>query len=269
MPDPAPGGTMPLTDHLRELRRRLTIIVAAILLGTIAGWMIYPSVFDFIKQPYIDGIAPLLERKGFDAELVLTGGVGSAFSFQLKLSLVIGLLISSPVWIGQLWGFVLPALHRKEKRWVYLLTAAGAPLFAGGVAVGYFVLPKGIEVLIGFAPESINVLLTLGDYLNFLIRTLLVFGIASEIPLVVIMLNRLGLVSAKQLANARPWTIIGIFIFAAVATPSTDPLTMLFLAGPMTILYLISEAIAKLTDRKKARVSRQDLRDDEASPLDD
>ncbi len=256
---------MPLMEHLRELRRRMTIAVIAILLGTVVGWIIYPSVFDIIKQPYVEGIAPLLERKGFDAKLVLSGGVGSAFSFQLKLSLVIGLIISSPIWIGQIWGFILPALHRHEKRWAYLLTAAGAPLFAGGIAVGYFVLPKGIEVLVGFAPESIDVLLTLGDYLNFLIRTLLVFGIAAEIPLVVIMLNRLGIVSAKQLANARPWTIIGIFVFAAVATPSTDPLTMLFLAVPMTVLYLISEVIAKLTDRKKAKGEAAGLADDEAS----
>lgn len=260
---------MPLVGHLRELRRRLVIAVLAILAGTIVGWIIYPTVFDFIKQPYVDGIAPLLERKGFEATLVLSGGVGSAFSFQLKLSLFIGLIISSPIWIGQIWGFVLPALHRHERRWAHLLTATGAPLFAGGVLVGYLVLPKGIQVLIGFAPESVQVLLTLGDYLNFLVRTLLVFGIAAEIPLVVVMLNRLGLVSSRQLAKARPWTIIGIFIFAAIATPSTDPLTMLFLAIPMTILYALSELIAKLTDRRKARTQPDQLNDDELSPLDD
>lgn len=260
---------MPLVGHLRELRRRLTIGVFAILAGTIVGWMIYPQAFDFLKQPYVDGITPLLERKGFNAELVLNGGVGSAFSFRLKLSLAIGLVVSSPVWIGQIWGFILPALHRNEKRWAFLLTTAGAPLFAGGVAVGYLVLPKGIEVLISFAPESVNVLLSLQDYLNFVIRTVLVFGIAAEIPLVVVMLNRFGIVSSRQLAKARPWTVIGIFIFAALATPSTDPLTMLFLAIPMTVLYFISEVIAKLTDRRKARVTPDELDDDVASPLDD
>lgn len=260
---------MPLVGHLRELRRRLTIGVLAILVGTIVGWLIYPTAFDFLKQPYVDGIRPLLERKGFKAELVLAGGVGSAFSFRLKLALVIGLVLSSPVWIGQIWGFILPALHRNEKRWAFLLTATGAPLFAGGVVVGYLVLPKGIGVLIGFAPESVNMLLTLGDYLNFVVRTALVFGIAAEIPLVVVMLNRLGIVSARQLAKARPWTIIGIFIFAAIATPSTDPLTMLFLAVPMTVLYLLSEVIARLTDRKKAKAAPDELGDDELSPLDD
>ena len=260
---------MPLMEHLRELRNRLTIGVLAILVGTIVGWFIYPAAFDFIKQPYVDGIQPLLERKGFNAELVLSGGVGSAFSFRLKLSLAIGLIISSPVWMWQIWGFILPALHRNEKRWAALLAVTGAPLFAGGVVTGYIVLPKGIEVLISFAPESVNVLLSLGDYLNFVIRTVLVFGVAAQIPLVVVMLNRLGIVSAKQLANARPWTIIGIFVFAAIATPSTDPLTMLFLAVPMTVLYLLSELIAKVTDRKKAKATPDELADDEASPLDE
>lgn len=265
---PRASGQMPLVGHLRELRRRLTIGVFAILVGTIIGWMLYPEAFDFLKQPYVDGITPLLERKGFKADLVLTGGVGSAFSFRLKLSLAIGLVLSSPIWVGQAWGFVLPALHRNEKRWTFLLTATGAPLFAGGIAVGYLVMSKGIEVLISFAPESVNVLLSLQDYLNFVIRTVLVFGIAAEIPLIVIILNGLGIVSASQLAKARPWTIIGIFVFAAVATPSTDPLTMLFLAVPMTILYFISETITKLTDRKRARTAPGELDDDELSQID-
>jgi len=259
---------MPLMGHLRELRNRLTIGVLSILVGTVVGWIIYPEAFDFIKQPYVDGIQPLLERRGFNAELVLSGGVGSAFSFRLKLSLAIGLVLASPVWMWQIWAFILPALHRNERRWAALLAATGAPLFAAGVTVGYLVLPKGIEVLISFAPDSVNVLLSLGDYLNFVIRTVLVFGIAAQIPLVVVMLNRLGIVSARQLASARPWTIIGIFIFAAIATPSTDPLTMLFLAVPMTVLYLFSEIIAKLTDRKKARTGTVALADDQAAPID-
>src|SRR5689334_14765809 len=251
---------MPLMDHLRELRRRLLIAVVAILIGTIVGWIAYPQIFEFVKQPYIDGIAPLLNRSGFDATLVLSGGIGSAFTFRLKVALVLGLLLASPLWVWEIWAFILPALHRNERRWVYVLTAAGVPLFLGGVTVGYLVLPKGIQVLVSFAPESIQVLLNLGDYLSFMLRTVLVFGIAAQIPLVVILLNRIGAVSARQLAAARPWTIVGIFVFAAIATPSTDPLTMLFLAIPMTVLYLISELIARFTDRRRSRatISRDD-----------
>lgn len=244
---------MPLMDHLRELRRRLVIAVAAILVGTIAGWVAYPAVFEFVQQPYVDGIAPLLKRSGFDAQLVLSGGIGTAFTFRLKVAFVLGLILASPIWVWEIWAFILPALHRNEKRWVYLLTSTGVPLFIAGVTVGYLVLPKGIQVLVGFAPESIQVLLNLGDYLSFMLRTVLVFGLAAQIPLVVILLNRIGAVSARQLVAARPWTIVAIFVFAAVATPSTDPLTMLFLAVPMTVLYAISEIIARVTDRRAAR----------------
>lgn len=258
---------MPLMEHLYELRRRLTIAVLSILLGTIAGWYFFDPIFDLLKEPYVNGIADLVRDKKVDAKIVITGGVGTAFSFRLKLSLAIGLVLSSPIWINQIWRFVLPALHRHEKRWAYLLTAVGVPLFAGGIYVGYLVLPKGIEVLIGFVPDSVDSLTSLSDYLNFVVRTLLVFGIAAEIPLVVVMLNRLGLVSARQLASARPWTIIGIFVFAAVATPSTDPLTMLFLAAPMTLLYLVSEMIAKFTDHRRGRSATEELDDDEASNL--
>jgi sec-independent protein translocase protein TatC len=258
---------MPLMEHLRELRYRMFISVVAILLGTIFGWIVYPTVFDFIKEPYTTGIAPLLQREGFDAKLVLAGGVGSPFTFRLKVAFVTGLVVSSPIWIAQIWAFVLPALHRHEKRWAYLMSSLASPLFLAGIVLGYVVLPKGIEVLIGFAPDSIDVLLTLSDYLSFVLRTMLVFGVAAEIPLVVVMLNRLGVVSAKQLASARPWTIVGIFIFAAVATPSTDPMTMLFLGVPMTVLYLISELITKFTDRRRDKAKPFELKDDEASPL--
>ena len=244
---------MPLMEHLRELRTRLVISVAAIFVGTVVGWIFFTPVFHFIQQPYIDGIAPLLDKKGFDPSLSLIGGIGSVFTFKLKVALVLGLLVTAPLWVWEIWAFILPALHRNEKRWVYLLTAVGVPLFFGGITIGYLVLPKGIQVLVGFAPDSTQVLLNLGDYLNFMLRTVLVFGVAAQIPLVVVLLNRIGAVSARQLAAARPWTIVGIFVFAAIATPSTDPLTMCFLALPMTVLYLISELIARFTDRRRAK----------------
>lgn len=258
---------MPLMAHLRELRNRLVRAVLAVLVGTIIAWIFYDSVLDFLTRPY-DEIKPLLEKRGIESNIVITG-IGGAFQFQLKISLVTGLLLSSPVWIWQIWAFILPALHRNEKRWAILLTATGAPLFVGGAALAYLVMPKAIDVLIGFVPDGVDNLVTGAEYFDFIVRMMLVFGVASEIPLVVIMLNRLGLVSSRQLASARPWTIIGIFVFAAVATPSTDPLSMLFLAVPMTILYLISEIIAKLTDRRRAKALPLDIPDDQAAPLDD
>ena len=123
------SGVMPLMDHLRELRRRLLIAVVAILIGTIVGWIAYPQVFEFVKQPYIDGIAPLLKRSGFDATLVLSGGIGSAFTFRLKVALVLGLLLSSPVWVWESWAFVLPASTA---------TKSGTELYYNSVPHRYF-----------------------------------------------------------------------------------------------------------------------------------
>lgn len=259
---------MPLMGHLRELRTRLVRAVLAIVVGTVIAWILYEPILDFLTEPYND-VRPILRDQGIDTDIVITG-IGGAFQFQLKISLVVGLLISSPVWLWQIWGFVLPALHRHEKRWALLLTATGAPLFVGGAALAYIVLPKAMEVLIGFVPDGFGSLVTGAEYFDFIIRMMLVFGVAAEIPLIVVVLNRIGAVSAAQLARARPWTVIGIFIFAAIATPTTDPLTMLFLAAPMVVLYLISEIIAKLTDRSRGRTAAaQALGDDEASSLDD
>lgn len=266
-PSGAAGGTMPLVEHLRELRSRLTRAVIAIAVFTILGLVFYAPILNFLTHPYNE-MRPLLEREGIDTQLIITG-VGGAFQYQLKISLVFGLLASSPFWLWQIWAFVLPALHRHEKRWALLLAGTGAPLFIGGAALAYVVLPKAMEILIGFVPDGFGSLVTGAEYFDFIVKMMLVFGVAAEIPLVVVLLNRLGLVSAKQLASARPWTIIGIFVFAAIATPTTDPLTMLFLAVPMTILYLISEVIAKLTDRRRGRERVDETADDDASPLDE
>lgn len=256
---------MPLVEHLRELRNRLVKAVLAIILATVVAWIFYDQILTFLTGPY-EKIRPDLAERGIESTAVITG-IGGAFQFQLKISLVAGIIGSSPIWLWQIWAFVLPALHRNEKRWALLLTAIGAPLFIGGTALAYLVLPKAFVVLIGFVPSGFENLVSGAEYFDFVVRMMLVFGVAAEIPLVVVMLNRLGVVSGRQLAEARAWTILGIFVFAAIATPSTDPLTMLFLAVPMTGLYAISEVIARLTDRKRAK-EEPDIADDEISRLD-
>ena len=261
----AAGGTMPLMDHLRELRSRVVKAVVIVVLGIVVALVFYHPILRFLAHPY-DQIRPDLEAQGIKTTLALTG-VGGALQFQLKIGLIVGLIGTSPLWLWQLWAFVLPALHRHEKKWAFLLTGVGAPLFLAGAALAYVILPKAILVLVGFVPSGWESIVTGKDYLDFIVRMMLVFGVAAEIPLVVVLLNRLGVVSSKQLARARPWTILGIFVFAAVATPTTDPLTMCFLAAPMTILYFVSEIIAKVTDRRRGRTRANETPDDEASPL--
>jgi sec-independent protein translocase protein TatC len=147
--------------------------------------------------------------------------------------------------------------------------AVAGPLFIAGVAVGYYVLPKGLEVLIGFTPAKLENLVEFGEYFSFFTRMLLVFGIAFEIPLFVILLNLAGVVSGRALGEHRAWIIVGTFVFAAAATPSTDPFSMLMLAIPMSVLFLLSEVIARIVDRRRSRALEAGPADDEASVLDD
>lgn len=246
---------MPLIEHLRELRGRLVKSLAAVLVGSIIGWYLFPPIFELLKEPYVTGIAPLLEDGDIEANLTITG-VAGAFMFRLKVAVITGVVLSCPFWLWQFWAFVLPALHRRERRWIIVLTAACGPLFVGGVALAYVVLPRAIGFLIGFTPESVIVLTTLGEYLNFVVQVMVVFGIGAQIPVVVILLRWIGAVSRQQLGKWRPWTITGIFVFAALATPTGDPFTMLALALPMTVLYLGAEVLSLLFDRRRRRVDQ-------------
>ena len=180
------------------------------------------------------------------------------------------LILTSPIWLYQIWAFILPGLHRNERKWSRVFACIAGPLFLAGAAIGYVTLPKGIEILVGFTPDGSTNLIDNNNYISFFIRTLLVFGIAFEIPVFVILLNLAGVVSGKALGEHRAWIIVGTFIFAAIATPSVDPFSMLFLAIPMVLLFLISEVIARVLDRRKAKANElSGLSDDEASDIDE
>lgn len=264
-----PDGRMALADHLRELRARLLRVAMLLVLGIVVAWFFYEQLFDLIYAPYAQA-QEILEGKGVDSKPVLTG-VANPLLLQLKLCALAAVVLGSPFWLYQIWAFIMPGLHPHEKRWTKVFAAVAGPLFLLGVAVGYYVLPKGIEVLIGFTPEALQNLVEFGEYFRFLTRMLLVFGIAFEIPLFVVMLSLAGVVSGKALGAYRPWIVVGTFVFAAVATPSTDPFSMLMLALPMTVLFLVSEGIARLLDRRRAKKAHDEgldgLADDEASPL--
>jgi sec-independent protein translocase protein TatC len=162
-------------------------------------------------------------------------------------------VLTSPIWLWQLWSFIVPGLLAKEKKWALIFIGAATPLFLAGVAVGYIVMPKGIAVLLGFTQSGVANLQDLNQFLSFLMRMMVVFGLAFEIPLVVLLLNILGVVPARYLAKYRRYVIFGTFVFGAVATPSTDPFSMLALALPMTVLFLAAEVIAHVLDRRKMR----------------
>ncbi|MCD9155373.1 twin-arginine translocase subunit TatC [Aeromicrobium duanguangcaii] len=245
-----PGAAMTFTDHLRELRRRSVRAVIAMALGTVVAWLAYEPIFTWLVAPYSD-VKPVLAAQGIDTSLVFTG-IGGAFQFQLKVSLVAGFVLASPWWIWQVWAYVVPALHHGEKRAALKLSVICAPLFLGGAWFGYLLLPRAIEFLVGFVPQNAESLLTGADYLDFSLRIMLVFAVAAQLPVVIVMLHQLGLITAPQLVHARPWIITGIFAFSGIATPTVDPVTMAMLAMPMVVLYGVAEVIVRVRERRGA-----------------
>lgn len=263
-------GAMPLTDHLRELRSRLVKSGLAIAAGMVVGWVYYAQLFALLSRPF-DQVVQDAKAQGQEVTLALTG-VADPFVLQLQVAAVAGLVLSAPVWLYQLWRFVTPGLHRHEKRWALGFVAVATPLFFGGVAVAYVFLPVGLQVLLGFTPQGVANIVSVDKYLSFFLRTMLVFGIGFLAPLMLVLLNFAGVLSAKRLISWWRWIILIVFLFGAVATPTGDPINLILLAGPMLVLVGIAVIIAYLNDRRRARRNPGDidydtLDDDEASPL--
>ncbi|WP_139983386.1 twin-arginine translocase subunit TatC [Nocardioides litoris] len=264
--DVGADGRMALSDHLRELRARILRCIVFLVVAFSVMLFFYDELLDIVLQPYNDAQQALGATTQTSAYVK---GATGPLMLQLKLCGVAALVISSPFWLYQIWAFIMPGLHPNEKKWTRLFSAIAGPLFFVGVATGYYVLPKGLEVLIGFTPDGLANLVEFGEYFSFLTRMLLVFGIAFEIPLFVIMLNLAGIVSGKALGRYRAWIILGTFVFAAVATPSTDPFSMIMLALPMLVLFLVAEVIARWVDRIRGRrqTGTDQWDDDQLSPI--
>jgi sec-independent protein translocase protein TatC len=260
-----PDGRMALADHLRELRARVLRAVLVLTIAFVVALFFYDQLLEVVLGPYNQ--AQRMLGDSVDTKAYIKGAAGPLL-IQLKLSGIAALVVTSPYWLYQIWAFIVPGLHPQEKRWTRAFVAIAGPLFILGVGVGYYVLPKGLEVLIGFTPAKLENLVEFSEYFSFFTRMLLVFGVSFEIPLFVILLNLAGIVSGRALGEHRAWIIVGVFVFAAAATPSTDPFSMLMLAVPMTVLFLVSEVVARLVDRRRARESYAGVDDDEASDLD-
>lgn len=243
---------MTLGEHIRELRNRLVKSVLAITVGTIVGWVYYTPLLDLLKNPWESGVSGVARANDLEPQLTMTG-VADPFTFQIKIALVFGIVLAAPIWLYQAWAFVVPGLHRNERKWSLLFAGIAAPLFFAGVAVGYWVLPKGIQILISFTPPGVQNLVTLPGYLDFVLRMLLVFGIAFLIPFAVVLANMAGAVSGRALGKARPYIIVAAVVFGAIATPTGDPFTLLLLAGPMCLLFLVAEVLARMNDRRRER----------------
>jgi len=259
---------MPLREHLRELRSRLVKSLIAISLGMAIAWFYYDEIFAVIRAPF-DAVVKTAAAEGRDMTLAFTG-VADPFVMALKVAGVAGVLLASPVWLYQLWRFVTPGLHRNERRWALGFAVVATPMFLAGAALAYTVLPRGLEILLGFTPENIENIISVDRYLSFFLRMMLVFGLGFLLPLLVVGLNLAGVLSAQKLWSWWRWIVLGVVVFAAVATPTGDPFNLALLAVPMLVLMLLAGLFCWLNDRRRARrATRQpEWDDDEISPLD-
>lgn len=246
---------MALGDHLRELRYRFIVSLVAVIVGMIACAFLYGPLYEILLTPWTAAVEDLkTSRPGIDTAVVNIG-VTAPFMLALKVTAVAGIVVSCPIWIYQLWAFILPALKAQEKRWALMFLGAAVPLFISGVAVGYLVLPKGISVMLSFTPDMVAVtnMLDINSFLDMLMQLMLASGVAFLLPVLLVGLNLAGVLKAKHLAKARAYAIFGCFVFGAAVTPSTDPFSMSALAIPMSVLYVIAEFICRGNDKRRAK----------------
>jgi sec-independent protein translocase protein TatC len=271
-----PEGRMPLADHLRELRNRLAKAVLAILVVTVVAAFFYKDIIHVLQQRIPDNVRCVdgaTHGKGNAACAQMTvSGLMGGFSIALKVSLMAGIVGASPVWLYQLWGFLAPGLHRNEKRYTLGFVGAGVPLFLAGGWLAYEILPQTARIMIGFVPNDTTNLLALDDFLDLVVRMVVVFGLAFELPLILVLLNFTGVVSGRRMLGWWRGMVIGITVFAAVATPTGDPLTMCLLAAPIVLLYFLAMGVCFFNDNRRKRRREADpdfsLDPDQASTLD-
>lgn len=265
-----PEARMPLMDHIRELRNRMLKAILGMVVATVIGFVFFDPIWEVLQRPYCQ-LPAAQELRGDGCSLGVFR-VFDSFFIHLKVGLIVGIVASSPIWLYQIWAFVTPGLRRNERRWTFLFLATSIPLFFGGSVLAYFILDKGLALLMSFVPENVVPILGISEYLSFIAKMLLVFGVAFELPLLVVILNLAGVLSYARIARWRRMIMFLVFIFAAVATPGGDPFSMLALGASMIVLFELAAQLARLNDRRKAARDAAsplaNLSDDEASPLD-
>lgn len=236
---------MTMVEHLEELRRRLMVVIAAIAVAAVAGFVVSGPVLDILRGPLPDE---------FDT-IYFTSPAG-AFVAQLKIAGFLGVALAMPVILFEIWRFVTPGLLPGERRLLWPFLLAGLALFALGVGIGFAIIPYALAFLLGFAREGMEPLLTIDEYIGFVTTLMLVFGLMLQFPVVLIVLSRLGIVTPGWLASRRRWVILLIAIVAAVATPGGDPFSMvilsLFMYGLFEATLLVVRALQRSSGSSSA-----------------
>lgn len=273
----SPTGDMSLVEHLQELRRRVIISLLALLAGTIVGFIWYQHapfgtmpLGEILRGPYCE--LPPESRADFtrDGECrLLATRLFEMFMLRLKVGALAGLVLSSPVWLYQIWAFIVPGLHKKERRSTFTFVTLAVMLFVLGALIAYFIVGFALEFLMTMGTEFAVSALTGQDYYNFLLGLLVIFGVSFEVPLIIIMLNIVGVLEYQTLKEKRRMIILILFVFAAFMTPGQDPFSMVVLAACLVLLVEMAIQFTRINDKKRQRERPEwmDLDDESASPL--
>jgi sec-independent protein translocase protein TatC len=267
-----PEGRMPLFDHLRELRNRIVKMALALIAGMIVGFIFFEPAWHVIERPLchttVDGHSGCA-TPGVN-QLILNSPL-DPFYLRVKVAFIVGVILSSPVWLYQLWAFIAPGLYAREKRWGRVFLGTAVPLFLLGTVLAYLSLGRAMHYLLGLTPTGVGNYIQVDLYMSFVMTMMLAFGIAFLLPLLIVMLNQAGILTHERFRKWRRVLIFGVFLIAGMANPSPDPITMLILGGACVALVEVAEFIVWRHDRRKARLHPDPyagLADDELSPLD-
>ena len=248
-----PEGRMPLMDHIRELRNRVVKAAIAGVLGMVVGLVFFDPIYRFITEPYCRAISGC-DVHQIGKTLVISGPL-DGFYLRIKVAFMVGLIISSPIWLYQLWAFIAPGLYVKEKKYTYSFLGAAVPLFVLGFYFAMLMMGRGLHYLIALVPPNAINLFTADTYMGYFLAMILGFGLCFELPLLLVMLNIVGVLPHSRFKKWRRLIIFLVFVFAGIASPSPDPITMLMLGAVCMVLVESAEVIIYLNDRRRGRLT--------------
>jgi len=250
-----PEGRMPLFDHLRELRNRVVKMALALVAGMAVGFVFFEPAWRLIERPLCR--ATVNGHSGCATpgvnQLILNSPL-DPFYLRVKVAFIVGVIVSSPVWLYQLWAFIAPGLYAREKRWGRIFLGTAVPLFLAGTVLAYLSLGRAMHYLLGLTPSGVGNYIQVDLYMSFVMTMMLAFGIAFLLPLLIVMLNQAGILTHERFRKWRRVLIFGVFLIAGMANPSPDPITMLILGGACVALVEAAEFIVWRHDRRQARL---------------
>jgi sec-independent protein translocase protein TatC len=262
-----PDGRMPLFDHLRELRNRVVKIALAILAGAAVSWVFYDQLWSFIQRPYCQAVKYC--KPDTIGHTLILNGVMDGFYLHIKVAVIASAVLTSPIWLYQIWAFVAPGLYSREKRWTYAFLGTAIPLFALGCFFAFLAMSRGLNFFLSMS-GGLTPLFTADTYIGYWIAMIVGFGLCFEVPLFLVILNMARVVTHERFRKWRRIIIFLVFVFAGIASPSPDPLTMLLLGGIVVALVEVAEVLIYLNDKRYARNHPElyaDLDDDELAPV--